>query len=210
MQEQTVRPFISKYYTLPKQISNRIWKTEVTQRDQDMIFTHENHFCNSVCVLVESLRYCCLFVFLLVWWWLFDTVLFHFTSLKTLSRSLSNRHAIQHLHTHLSKSPECICSCFHAHNHTHTQTHNEKEVLMSNYCHNERVTSWIKLDLQDFNISDGKLNKLILLWTTTQHLEDFYILEIHCFYWSPAWDTQILPYFNSFKKGEKMCADKPV
>lgn len=68
----------------------------------------------------------------------FYTVLFHFTRLLLT-------HAHKHTHTYSSRSLNCI--------YTHIQ---EKEVLMSSFCHYEVVIQWNKLDLH-FNTLDGKI-----------------------------------------------------
>lgn len=100
------------------------------------------------CVLVESLRYCCLSAF--------SPSLMVTFSIQCFSISQAwNTHAHKCICTHIRVGhPDAF-----AHVPIHTNTHNEKEVLMSNYCHYGTVTWWNKLDLHGFNILDGKWNK---------------------------------------------------
>lgn len=149
-----------------------------------------------MCVLVESLRYCCLSAFSP---WLKVTLIHCFS----ISQSW-NPHKLMHLHIHSSRSLRCISLMFPFIHNVNTQWKRGPDVKLLPLRNSD------KLDLHDFNILDGKWNKQILLWTTIQHIEDFYIIEIQWLYWSPASDTQPLSYFNSFKKGKNVCGQACV
>lgn len=104
---------IYQYCKLLRQISNHIWKTEVTQRDQDMIWIYLRSLFPILyaCWLSPWDIAACLH-FLLVGWWHFKNSAFPFHKLETNTRTS------MHLHTHSSRSPRCICSCTHTHKHT--------------------------------------------------------------------------------------------
>lgn len=85
--------------------------------------------------------------------------------------------------------------------HTHTFTQ-EKEVPMSNYCHDGNVTLWNKLDLHNFNILDGNgINKsyygqLSNTLTFFLHIRNTMLVSVPCII-HPI--TLLLQY--SFQKG---------
>lgn len=137
IQEHEMHRFI-KYFMLPRQIPNRIWKNcSVTQTGREMTWIH------LITLFQISMRV----------GWVPEISLPLCISIHSSIRCFSfhKTHTYTIMPTHLSKSPRRICSC------PHTNPQNEKEVLMSNYCHYGtgtywnrgpvRLTSWIEIGI---------------------------------------------------------------